>query len=66
MLTPHMVHYGLAADVLDNRQRILQPSISTPSASSANHRGPRRYRMPSGSTLPNPARRRKTKFIKNR
>ena len=23
MLTPHMVHYGLAADVLDNRQRVL-------------------------------------------
>ncbi len=23
LLTPHMVHYGLAADVLDNRQRVL-------------------------------------------
>jgi putative transposase len=23
MLTPHMVHYGLAAEVLDNRQRVL-------------------------------------------
>ncbi|MBM3811371.1 MAG: IS3 family transposase [Acidimicrobiia bacterium] len=23
MLTPHMVHYGLAADVLDSRQRVL-------------------------------------------
>lgn len=23
MLTPHMVHYGLAANVLDNRQRVL-------------------------------------------
>ena len=23
MLTPHMVHYGLASDVLDNRQRVL-------------------------------------------
>jgi putative transposase len=23
MLTPHMVHHGLAADVLDNRQRVL-------------------------------------------
>lgn len=23
MLTPHMVHYGLATDVLDNRQRVL-------------------------------------------
>lgn len=27
MLTPHMVHYGLAADVLDNRQRVLSTAF---------------------------------------
>lgn len=27
LLTPHMVHYGLAADVLDNRQRVLSAAF---------------------------------------
>ena len=56
MLTPHTVHYGLAADVIDKRQRALTAAIQRhPSASCANQCGPCRSRMPSRSTRLNPA-----------
>ncbi|MCP5117151.1 MAG: transposase family protein, partial [bacterium] len=45
MLTPHMVHYGLAADALDSRQRVLTEAF---------HRHPERFvgKPPRPASLP--------------